>query len=88
LAIEVENGMWNIPMKGHEDLGEGRRVCTCPVCQWVSECLSYPIGLSDILMSWWIAREGFRTLYSKIGPRIRTLSTSYSKRRSIEDDDD
>ncbi len=81
LAVEIENGMWGIPMAGHQnttiaDRLVGRRhkeQCNCPVCQWTQECFSFPIGLSDILMGWWIAREGYRNLGSRMGPRIRTI---------------
>ena len=98
LAVEIENKMWSIPRKGHstdplEEKLTGRKRsdnCTCPVCQWLNECFSYPIGLSDILMSWWIAREGYRNLASRIEPRLRILGFSSGNvrgMRQIDDDD-
>lgn len=101
LAVEIENNMWSIPMAGHKRVGieerltgRGRKdVCNCPLCQWTTECLSFPIGLSDILMSWWIAREGYRNLSGRVGPRIRWLSVTEGKERGghiddYDDDDD
>ncbi len=102
LAVEIENGMWSIPRGGHRDLTKeemwtGRKrkdTCTCPVCQWLGQCYSFPIGLSDILMSWWIAREGYRNLASKMGPRIRLLTAHIGRKTSNKgwsadkDDDD
>ncbi len=102
LAVEIENRMWGIPKGGHQqlskdDLWTGRKrkeTCNCPVCQWLSQCFSFPIGLSDILMSWWIAREGFRNLASRMGPRIRMLTASVGRKTSNtgwsadKDDDD
>jgi len=98
LAVEIENAMWTIPRGGHKDVqrdelwtGRKRRdACNCPICQWLNQCWSFPVGLSDILMSWWIAREGYRTLASRMGPRLRVLTAQVNKktRRSIDDDDD
>ena len=98
LAVEMENIMWGIPLKGHEkgkagEMWTGRKAkeCTCPVCKWMDQCRSYPLGLTDILMSWWIAREGFRSLQVMGGPRIRVLESASPKRRRglrVDTDDD
>lgn len=97
LQVELENNIWLIPAKGHENVFFKNGQCDCPLCQWINECTGYPVGLSDIMMSWWIAREGARTLH--MGKKyIRTIgggSTGQHRRKSNgfsadldEEDDD
>lgn len=54
MATEMENGGWMAPMAGHDFS------CECNMCKWILELSNYPVGLSDILMSSWLAREGAR----------------------------
>ena len=56
LATEMENGYWVFPMGGREHpIG-----CSCPFCQWIGELLSYPVGKTDTVMAFWLAREALR----------------------------
>ncbi len=97
LELEIENRMWLIPTAGHTLDDDGSlKSDGCPVCKWLEECFQYPIGLSDILMSWWIAREGFRSLKGFSSRHmLRLLSFSAVSKpgidkffKSVPDDDE
>jgi len=57
IAIEMDKGMWKVPMGGREHPAN----CACPICNWLSELASYPIGkYDDTVMAMLFAREAYR----------------------------
>lgn len=62
LATEFENSRWVIPIKDHP------KECTCPMCVWVDELTSYPIGdTDDTVMASWLASSALRSVSRKGG---------------------
>jgi hypothetical protein len=56
LSLEFEQGGWIIPRAGNHSFA-----CQCPICLWLEEMETYPIGRSkDILMASWFASEPIR----------------------------
>jgi hypothetical protein len=56
LSLEFEQSGWIIPRAGNHSFA-----CQCPICLWLEEMETYPIGRSkDILMASWFASEPIR----------------------------
>ncbi|MFN3466748.1 MAG: hypothetical protein ACK4WF_03495, partial [Candidatus Brocadiales bacterium] len=65
LAVEIENGLWCIPMKWHQEMEEDK--CDCAFCVLKKELLEYPAsGHTDCVMAMWLAREAYRKLKGEV----------------------
>lgn len=63
IAVEMENGLWTIPMKWHGEVEK----CECAFCVLKKELLEYPASAhNDCIMAMWMAREAYRKLKGNV----------------------
>lgn len=81
LSLEFEQGGWIIPRAGNHSFA-----CQCPICLWLEELETYPIGRSkDILMASWFASEPIRRKQGIAGRMkiIGNLGEVFAPRRGV-----
>jgi len=60
MAAEFESGSWTI-FNHRNPLTNGAESCGCPMCTFIDELTSYPVGKhDDTIMGAWFAREAAR----------------------------